>query len=49
MSLTIRQKYKYVDLYKHSKDVYERELIQLKENYDDLVPTYLNREPSYKY
>ena len=49
MSLTIRQKYKDVDLYKHSKDVYERELIQLKENYDDLVPTYLNREPSYKY
>ena len=49
MNLTIRQKYKDVDLYKHSKDVYERELIQLKENYDDLVPTYLNREPSYKY
>ena len=49
MNLTVRQKYKDVDLYNHNKEIFERELVQLKINYDNLVPTYLEREPAYKY
>lgn len=49
MNLTVRQKYKDVDLYTHNKDIYEREVVQLKQNYDNLVITYLTREPYYQY
>lgn len=49
INLSIRQKYKDIDLYKHNKEIFERELVQLKRNYDNLVPTYLEREPTYKY
>ena len=49
MNLTVRQKYKDVDLYQHNKEIFERETVQLKQNYDNLVITYLTREPYYQY
>ena len=49
MNLTVRPKYKDVDLYTHNKEIYEREVVQLRTNYDNLVITYLKREPYYQY
>lgn len=49
MNMTVRQKYKDVDLYQHNKEIFERETVQMKQNYDNLVITYLTRKPYYQY
>ena len=49
LGLTSRPKYKDQDLFTYNKEIFEREYINLKVQYDNLEPSYESRDMTYKY
>jgi hypothetical protein len=49
IGLTSRPKYKDQDLFTYNKEIFEKEYINLKVQYDNLEPSYESRDMTYKY
>jgi DNA-binding transcriptional regulator/RsmH inhibitor MraZ len=49
VGLTARPRYKDEDLFKYNKEIFEREYVNLKFQYDNLEPSYESRDMTYKY
>ena len=49
IALTSRPKYKDVDIFNVNKEIFEREYINLRTQYNNLEPSYESRDMTYKY
>ena len=49
IALTSRPKYKDVDIFNVNKEIFEREYINLRAQYNNLEPSYESRDMTYKY